>query len=342
MDTLHQLEILWIVAVQALGDWLAEPMRMVSLLGNEEFYLLVMPILYWSVSARLGLRVAIMLLLSNGLGAFLKVTFHEPRPYWFDTRIRALSVEPSFGIPSGHAQNAASIWGLIAAGVRQKGGKIIFGLVILLIGFSRIFLGVHFISDVVLGWLVGGLLLLAFLWVEKPLNTWLRARSLRQMFGLALASSVLLGVIMLLPVFALGDWQIPGEWERNALAANPGSEIDPLSLDGVFTISGTWLGMMAGVAWLFHRQGGFQVSRAPYQRILCYLIGLVGIFLFWQVLGSVFPRNEDFLSYGLRYLRYTLVGLWVSALAPLLFQRIGLNMPPRGTPGTLSSQENHL
>lgn len=338
MDALHQLEILWIMAVQALGDWLAEPMRMVSLLGNEEFYLLVMPILYWSVSARLGLRVAIMLLLSNGLGAFLKVTFHEPRPYWFDPRIRAFSAESSFGIPSGHAQNAASIWGLIAAGVRPKGGKIALALVIILIGFSRIFLGVHFISDVLLGWLVGGLLLWGFLWVEKPLSAWLRTRSLGQMLGLALVSSVLLGLVMLLPVLAMGDWQIPGEWERNALAANPESEINPLSLDGVFTVSGTWLGMLAGVAWLFHRQGGFQVSRAPYQRILCYLIGLVGIFFLWQVLGSVFPRNDDFLSYSLRYLRYALVGLWVSALAPLLFQRIGLNKSPREMADVLSSQ----
>lgn len=338
MDALYQLEILWIMAVQALGDWLAEPMRMVSLLGNEEFYLLVMPVLYWSVSARLGFRVAIMLLLSNGLNSIFKIIFHGPRPYWFDTRIRAFSLEPSFGIPSGHAQNAASIWGLVAAGARQKGVKIALGLVIFLIGFSRIFLGVHFISDVLLGWLLGGLLLMVFLRVEQPLVAWLRPRPLRQMLGLALASSLLLGMIMVLPTLALGDWQVPAEWERNALAASPESEIDPLNPDNVFTVSGTWLGMMAGIAWLYHRQGGFQVSKAPYQRILCYLIGLAGIFFFWYVLGDIFPRNEDALSYSLRYLRYTLVGLWVTAFAPLVFQRLGLNKPLREKATSLSAR----
>lgn len=336
MDALHQLEILWITAVQALGGWLSEPMRLFSLLGNEEFYLLVMPVLYWSVDARLGFRVAIMLLLSNGFSAFFKVLFHSPRPYWIDPRVRAFSVEPSFGIPSGHAQNAASIWGLVTAEARGRGAKIFLILLIFLIGLSRIYLGVHFVSDVLLGWLLGGLLLWGFLRAERLLSAWLRSQSLPQMLALAVLSSLLLGAVMLLPALTLRDWQVPEAWERTALAANPESEIDPLNPDGAFTVSGTWLGMMAGVAWMYHRRGGFQVSRAPRQRVLCYLIGLIGIFFFWYALGGVFPRGDDLLSYSLRFLRYTLVGLWVSALAPLLFQRLGLNEPAQAARASLS------
>jgi hypothetical protein len=41
-------------------------------------------------------------------------------------------------------------------------------------------------------------------------------------------------------------------------------------------------------------------------------------------LGAVFPRGEELLSYILRYLRYTLVGLWISAGAPYLFLRLRL------------------
>jgi hypothetical protein len=56
-----------------------------------------------SINSRLGFRIAVMLLLSNGISTFFKLIFLAPRPYWFDARIHAYSTESSFGIPSGHA-----------------------------------------------------------------------------------------------------------------------------------------------------------------------------------------------------------------------------------------------
>lgn len=335
MDAIHQLEILWVILIQSIGPWLIEPMRIVSLLGNEEFYLLMMPLLYWSVDARLGFRVAILLLLSNGVATFFKFVFHAPRPYWLDQRIQAFSVESSFGIPSGHAQNAVAIWGFLTTRLNRKWQKILLISFIVLIGFSRIYLGVHFISDVILGWFLGGLLLWSFLRLEKMLGNWLRARSLSQMLQLALVSSLLLGLFMLLPSIAQPNLQVPDAWIVNASAANPNSQIDPLNSESAFTVAGTWFGMMAGVAWLFHKQGGFQVSKTPVQRILCYLIGVIGIFFFWYILGAILPRNSDVISYTLRYLRYTMIGLWVSAAAPVLFQRLGLNSPHKAMPASL-------
>jgi hypothetical protein len=58
-----------------------------------------------------------------------------------------------------------------------------------------------------------------------------------------------------------------------------------------------------------------------------YLLGVVGVVIFWYVLGRLLPRGETLLAYSLRYLRYALVGLWVSGLAPALFIRLGLAGP---------------
>jgi hypothetical protein len=64
------------------------------------------------------------------------------------------------------------------------------------------------------------------------------------------------------------------------------------------------------------------------QRLLRYPIGLVGVLIFWYGLGLVFPRGDDWLAYTLRYIRYALIGVWITALAPLLFMRLGLAKRP--------------
>ncbi len=342
MDVLHQLELVWILWLQSLGSWLAEPLRLVTMLGQEEFYLLAMPALYWCLDAAFGLRVAVMLIFCNQFSSLFKLVFHSPRPYWISSTVKGLVSEGTFGLPSGHALNAAGIWGTMAASTRERWAKIALVVIIFLIGFSRIVLGVHFISDVIAGWLIGGLLLWLFLSIEKPISTWLRKRSLVEMLGLAAASALLLILMVVLPAAALSGFHIPAEWAQNALSSQPSSPIDPFNMESAFTIAGTWLGMMAGAAWLFHRQGGFHAEGAPTQRLLRYLVGMVGIFILYFGLGKVFPRNADAISYALRFLRYTLIGLWVSALAPLLFERLGLVRIGKKQVASLSSTENLL
>lgn len=342
MDILHELEIIWILAMQSLGEWLKDPMLLISLLGQEDFYMLVMPIFYWSIDAALGFRLGAMLLLSNWTNSIFKLAFHSSRPYWFDPQVKGLAAESSFGIPSGHAQNAASLWGLLATAARKTWVKTALIVLIFLIGLSRLFLGVHYISDVLFGWLVGSLLLWAYLKAERPIAAYLQKQSLTRLLLIALATSIIIAVTVILSTAALGDWQTPQEWIQNAALSQPDAEIDPVNMDGAFTIAGTWFGLMAGVAWLYRRQGFYDASGTPSQRLLRYAIGVVGIFFLWFVLGRFFPRNADVLSFALRYLRYTLVGVWISALAPLLFQRLGLTVAPQKRIPPLSDPQNPL
>jgi membrane-associated phospholipid phosphatase len=322
---------IWInVLVQGLGTWLAAPMQLFSLLGSEEFYMLVMPALYWCVDSALGLRVGVILLLSNGLGMLAKLSFHAPRPYWIDARVHAFSSETTFGLPSAHAQNAVSLWGLAAVAKRHKAITAICIAIIALIGFSRVYLGVHFAGDVILGWLFGLLLLVAFLALEPHVTAWINHLSLRNLLIVCAAISMLILIAIFLADAALGSWQTPPEWASRALEAAPGAPIAPRSLDHAFTTAGTWLGFTCGAAWLLRRKGRFPVSAAsavsatPQQLLLRYVIGAAGVLLFWYGLGAILPREATILSYCLRYLRYALVGLWISALAPLAFQRLRL------------------
>jgi hypothetical protein len=130
-------------------------------------------------------------------------------------------------------------------------------------------------------------------------------------------------------------YTVPAEWVQNATQAAPQVQIDPLNIDGIFTISGTWFGLLAGAAYLWHTRGWLNASGTGGQRLLRYVIGAAGVLLLWYGLGAVFPRTADLAAYALRYLRYTLIGLWISALAPLIFARFGIAAFDR--PGQLQS-----
>jgi len=131
-------------------------MKFFTFLGDEEFYLLIMPLLVWSVDYELGLRLGVMLMLSGSLNFFLKIGFHQPRPYWVSPKIKDL-IAPmgSFGLPSGHSQNAASVFGLLATSTKRKRLRALIIFTIIMVAFSRLYLGVHSIADILLGLLVG-------------------------------------------------------------------------------------------------------------------------------------------------------------------------------------------
>jgi len=324
MDPILQFEISVSIAVQNLGAWLQPVLTFFTFLGNEEFYLVIVPLLYWCVNAGFGLRIGTMLMATNWLNGLLKMAFHSPRPYWVDPQVKAMIAESSFGLPSGHSQNAASLWSLAANKLSYRWGWLAAGLIIFLIGFSRLYLGVHFLRDILTGWLVGFLLLFFYLKVETPVVNWFKKLTFNGQLSAAVLSSLMMVLAGVGIRALLAGWQVPADWTANALLAAPSEPIHPLSLDGLFTVAGTWLGLIAGLAVMLRGRGLMDAGGPAGKRILRYLLGLVGMVILYAGLGAVFPSEPEAVGYSLRMLRYTLIGLWVSAGAPLLFVRMKL------------------
>ncbi len=324
MQTVLDAGVRLILFLQGLGSWLAGPMKVFTLLGNEEFYLLVAPILYWCIDAGVGLRLGLLLMFSDGFNNIFKLLLHSPRPYWINAQVRALGVETSFGLPSGHSQNAAAVWGMLATTLRRRAAWAAVIALIFLIGLSRLILGVHFPSDVLAGWLVGGLVLWAFLKLELPVKSWLARHSPGVQTLAALGASLALILLGVLARLNLSAWMLPAEWVQNARAATGVAEpINPLALSSLVSDSGALFGL-AGGAILVTLYGGFDAGGALWKRALRFLIGVAGVLIAWRGLGAVLPRGEILLALVLRYLRYALTSAWVTGLAPLLFTNIGL------------------
>lgn len=312
--------ILWL---QSLGQGLYGPMAFFTFLGTEEFYLLVLPALYWCLDAGLGLRIGLILLTSAGLNSALKQAFGWPRPFWVEPQVQALSVENSFGLPSGHAQNAMALWGRLGAWFRRRWALLGAGLLILLISLSRLYLGVHYPADVLAGWLVGGLLLAAFLGLEGPLARWARSAPLAPVLGLSLALSLLLLALAGAADLATTGRTPAQSWQQ-AYLSRAGEPLEvPAAVDGALPSAGALFGLAAGAALLFRGQG-FDAGGPWSRRGLRFALGVVGVVVVFYGLRAVLPGGEGLVPQGLRFLRYAAVGFWIAYGAPRLFQALRL------------------
>jgi len=326
MDYLIQNGIDWIVAIQSLGGWLELPMKFFTFLGTENFFLLIVPALYWSIDSALGLRVGIILFLSAGANEVFKMVFAGPRPYWVSTQVKPFSAETSFGIPSAHAQNTAAVWGIVAAYVRKMWLWVAAILLIFFIGFSRLYLGVHFVQDVVIGWLIGGVILWTLSRYWNPVSAWVKTKTFATQVFVAFAISLVIVLAGALVVAWRADFVIPAEWIENARRAGP--EPDPVSMRGIITTAGSFFGLSFGIVWMAAR-GGFHADGPLVTRALRYVIGLIGVAILYAGLGLLFPRGEALIPYVLRYIRYAMVGFWVTGGAPWLFFHFKLANRPK-------------
>jgi membrane-associated phospholipid phosphatase len=326
MDILMQWGINIILALQSVPGWTGV-MKFYSLFGTEEFFLVVMPVLYWCVDSSVGLQVGVALIASGSLNSLLKVAFHLPRPYWVDQRVLGLGTETSYGLPSGHAMASSTLWGLLAAHLKRWWTWAAALVLIGLVSLSRLYLGVHFPTDVLAGWVFGALVLAAVLVWERPLAAMLEPLSVGQQIGLAFAVSAAYlalydGVLALLA--ATPD---PAAWAQTAaLAGVPRAgqlAIDPRNpADGV-TGAGLIFGLGASLALLAHRP--CFLVRGPWRlRALRVVVGAAGVLVLWLGLALVTPAQPFIAAAVMRYIRYSSTVFWALYLAPLAFIRLGL------------------
>jgi membrane-associated phospholipid phosphatase len=317
-----------ILQLQAsIGDWAAGPLNFFTFLGYEEWYLLMMPFVFWCVDAGLGLRLAFLLSLSNSVTVAFKLVLHDPRPYWLDPRVRLLTEgEPSFGIPSGHALNGIAIWGALAQAVRKPWAWLAAGLVIFLIGFSRVVLGVHFPTDVLAGWAIGIVLLYLVTKFEAPVVRWYRKLGGLARFGVVFGAALYIIVSgYLISGKVRADFPLPPAWGETAASAGSAEPIDPFDPSTFVTNAGVLFGAVMGFTWLQQR-GGFVTAGPWWQRILRFAVGMAVAIAIWAGLDAVFAmlaEDATLLGVILRFIRYALIGIWVAVLAPRTFIRLG-------------------
>jgi hypothetical protein len=297
-------------------------MHVVSFIGSAGFYLPVLLVVFWCVNPRAGAWAAVVLSLGGALNTMLKIVVHAPRPFWTDPGITGHEPRASFGMPSGHAQGSAVAWGLAGMAARRTAVWAAVVVVVALVGVSRVYLGVHSIGQVVAGWLIGAVLLLAAHRLTPIVVPWWRRRRLSIQLGLSMAVAAAFLVPTAVAVMDLADWRMPIAWARAIKAA--GGDAGPVTpADGV-VVTGTLFGVLTGASWLAHR-GWFDATGTFWRRLARLPAGMAGVGVIW-FLGSL--ADDAVIAV---FVTYALLALWVTAGAPEVFVRLRLaERPARG------------
>ena len=130
--------------------------QLITMCGEQIVLISIISIIYWALDKKFGEYIAYSVLTSVLLNNAVKDIFKMKRPIG-EEGIRTLREKTATGysFPSGHTQSSASFYGAMAIYLKKKAMYIIATIMIILIGFSRLYLGVHYPKDVIFGGILG-------------------------------------------------------------------------------------------------------------------------------------------------------------------------------------------
>jgi len=288
--------------------------QIITDIGSEMGYIFIVTLLYWCFDKTIGQGISYIYMFTATVNSWLKHIWLIPRPGHIDleailqqasidARLAPLREATSPAFPSGHTQTAVVGWGYIAARFRRLGVWILAVVMMILIGFSRLYLGVHYPQDVIASTLLGAAMLLLWLPLESRIRPWLVERPPWQRY--ALAVGVPLGALLVLPI---SDTATP-------------------------------LGAIIGLGVGFVTEGetvNFSVRGPAWQRAQRALVGLAIVLPTYFGLSVLFGHFDTSMGAVMelfwRMLRYGLTGFVGAWGAPWLFIR--LNLAQKETPSS--------
>ena len=307
MDMLRGLEA-------ARTPFMDKLMSALTVLGEEMAFIALGLVIFWCVSKRFGYRFIFIYLLGAVVNQVLKALFMIPRPWVIDGRLSivesAREGASGFSFPSGHTQSAVLMYGGIASAFKGRAGRIlacVAALIVAIVGFSRMYLGVHTLLDVGVS-LITGVIILALLmrknsrFGERP-GAYLAAAA-----GVCAAAA---GLIVLINAVC-----VPADLEPYYNAAEKAEMIGG-SLKDAWTLLGSALGLLLGY-FVETKFVDFDPKAVWWAQIIKVVVGLAVILGLRIGLKAVLGMISNSPAMNcVRYFILTFVGV---AVLPILFK----------------------
>ena len=263
----------------------------ITMLGEQYVFIVIISFIFWNISKKDGFKLVSAVIFSGLINSVLKIIFHTPRPFETLDSISGKRVETATGysFPSGHTQGATTFFISLAQVVRRRWFSITAIVLLLLVGISRMYLGVHWPADVAGGLVIG--ILMAYIICTLIDRIYDDTARLRRVF-FRIEIIVVLSVIAL---FFVDLFYLKGS----------------MKIENYFKIAGLSAGTVYGF-FLQERYIDFSASQGGwFRKILRFIIGLAATLGILTGLGIILPEYSL-----LDYIRYGITGFWVTFAWP--------------------------
>jgi len=276
----------------------------ITYFGDEILILGAAFIVLWCINKRVGYTIIYSLMLGVTVNQFLKGFFRVPRPWVRDPSLSvvegAKEAATGYSFPSGHTQNSTVMFGSVARSVKKRIVRTAMVWLIIVVGFSRMYLGVHTPADVITSWAIGAFLVLGV----YPLLD--RAEN-RRAFG-TLPDLFFLAVSAALVIFA----------ELSPAGIGEAAEFAEEGVTNAYMTLGV-AASFAIVRYLDERKIRYDVKAVWWAQILKCLLGMavvLGLRIGLKpVLGAVFKDRHIGTA-----IRYFIIAIFAGAVWPLTFR----------------------
>ena len=267
---------------------------LVTKLGEEIFVILLLCALFWCIDKKTAYTIGLAYFISGLLVQCLKIGFRIDRPWVLDPAFNpvAAAVEHATGysFPSGHTQSAAVVFGTLGFALGKKWQKALCFAVVLLVGFSRMYLGVHTLLDVGVSIVLGLAIVYAairFLKSDDP-------SAKKQLITAVLPA-----------VFAAGAAIF-------SISLYSGGIIEASYVSDCMKTVGAAIGFAVGM-YIERRYINFSCSGGVLRQFAKVLAGVAGVLAVKEGLKLVIGT-----SLAADTIRYFLIGIWLTVLFPLI------------------------
>lgn len=168
MDKLHSFELFFVSWLQSFRSPILDYFfYFLNILDSHYFLFIVVPIV-WAYREKIGARLLYAILISSFLNGIFKKFFMQPRPFQIDPSLFMINLT-DYGFPSGAAEKSIIYAAFFIKYIKRRWLAIFLGInVIFWLSISRIYLGLHFPSDIVGGWVVGiFIIFIVFIYFSK-------------------------------------------------------------------------------------------------------------------------------------------------------------------------------
>jgi membrane-associated phospholipid phosphatase len=313
-----ELQIIrWLQSIR--NDFLDFIFEFLTLFGEELIVIAVLGGIYWCIDKKVGERLGISVFISLGINSLLKFIIMRPRPFMVDSTIENLRPETSGGysMPSGHTQSASTLFFGVYHFFRKRYLFIIALVITVLVAISRMYIGVHYLSDVIVGGLLGYVItLFMYKWIGKKDNL-----------------NLLYKVILIVSVVALVALFVYNIITLNNAVFDSAQFY--FNTEALAKMIGTLVGFVVGVR-IEQKYVNFSNHRNLIKNIARFALGIAVIMIIRLSLKAVFglivdPEelvdNQMFLSIlasFFDFLRYVIMVVAGIGVYPILFKKINI------------------